>query len=364
MIQNSFSSSVTEARGAAHENSPAPASRPLFVLCLWRSGSSLLYTLLNQHSQIALLYEGDLPLLQLFLFGRFRSGVWRERWEFWNQGLSRHGIDMKSIPANVSDAWEATRIVYQSVARRKHATIWGEKTPHGFSCALRYAEKFPDARFLFLWRDMHDVIGSMNRAAVTQRFFRKAGFTEKVLLGNEKLRKACDELRVKNRLVHEVDYEDLISNTSQCMTEICRFLEIPFEPRMTCLEGADRSAISGVEREHHAMIRGDRIHGQRRQTPVLSPLLRAKIERYIYRWKKRYGGNWPNYPRGLPEANQEPAIAELWRDWIVYKSAELWDKVVIVIYALTPLALARMWRSQIRPRIYPRKYTGRAEVVS
>ena len=40
---------------------------PVFVVGIWRSGTSLLYTLLNQHPLIALMYEADLPLLkQLF----------------------------------------------------------------------------------------------------------------------------------------------------------------------------------------------------------------------------------------------------------------------------------------------------------
>src|SRR5215470_7057400 len=107
----------------------AGTKRPLFVLSVWRSGSSLLYTLLNQHSQIGLLYEGDLPHLNRYLRGHFQDGSWRERWEFWNQGPSRHGIAIENLPAQVADAWEATRVVYQEVSRRKQATIWGEKTP-------------------------------------------------------------------------------------------------------------------------------------------------------------------------------------------------------------------------------------------
>src|SRR5271167_4636820 len=153
-----------------------PPSRPLFVLSVPRSGSTLLYALLNQHSQIALLYEGDLPTMQIYLLGRLRSGAWRERWEFWNQAPSRHGIAIESMPARVSNVWEATRVVYQSVARRKQAAIWGEKTPQWYHCALRIAEKFPDASFIFLWRDMQAVMGSIVRAAVTERLFRKEGF--------------------------------------------------------------------------------------------------------------------------------------------------------------------------------------------
>lgn len=327
---------------------PTQALRPLFVLSVWRSGSSLLYTLLNQHSKIALMYEADLPQLQLFLWGRLRNGAWRERWEFWNHGPSRHGIAIESMPAKVSDVWEATRIVYQSVARRKQATIWGEKTPHWYDCPLRKADKFPDARFIFLWRDLHDVIGSMTRASVTHHFFRKRSLANKAILGNERLRETCDALKHRGRPVHEVNYEDLTSNPSECMRKICRFLEIPFEACVASLEGADRSAIAGGERQHHALVQGDKIIGERKQADVLSPAMRAKIGRYICRWKRRYGNEWPKYPLQPAEGAKPPSPRELLRDRIAFRSAICCDKAVTLAYAITPVALARLWRS--RPR--------------
>lgn len=325
---------------------PTEAMRPLFVLSVWRSGSSLLYALLNQHSKIALLYEGDLPRLELYLRGRLRNGAWRERWEFWNRGPSRHGIAIESMPAQVSDVWEATRTVYQSVARRKQATIWGEKTPHWFDDPLRRAERFPDARFIFLWRDMQAVIGSMARAAITHHFFRKAGLGTRAILGNERLKEACDELKVLGRPVHEVNYEDLISNTSECMQQICQFLELPFEPGVISLEGADRSAIAGGELEHHTMVQSNRIVGQRKQAEVLSPSMRAKIGRYICRWKQRYGDKWPKYPLQLPIGSRPPDLVELWSDRATRQCIQHWDNAVALSYSMTPVALARLWRSR------------------
>jgi hypothetical protein len=124
---------------------PPQPTGPLFVLSVFRSGSTLLYALLNQHSQISLLYEADLPRMQLFLWGQFRNGGWRQRWEFWNQGPSRHWIAIESMPAKVSNVWEATRIVYQSVASRKQAIVWGEKSPRWYDSPLQLARKFPDA---------------------------------------------------------------------------------------------------------------------------------------------------------------------------------------------------------------------------
>jgi len=325
---------------------PNQRGGPLFVLSVWRSGSSLLYALLNQHSKIELLYEGDLPRLHFFLFGRFRSGAWRERWEFWNQAPSRHGIAIESMPAKVSNAWEATRIVYQEVARRKQAVIWGEKTPHWYDCPLQMAEKFPDARFIFLWRDMNAVMESISRAALSDRFFRKAGFANRALRGTEKLKQACDVLKIQRRIVHEVNYEDLTSNTSGCMQQICQFLEISFEPRITSLEGADRSAISAGQ--HHALVRGDRVVDQKKQASPLSPALQAKIARYICRWKQQYKGEWPKYPIDRRYGARPPSQLELWYDRIIYQIALCRDRMVAVTYALVPMALARKLRAWVR----------------
>ena len=171
--------------------------QPLFVLSVVRSGSSLLYALLNQHSQIALLYEGDLPTMELFLWRAFDSGGWRERWEFWNQGPSRNGIAIEELPAKVSDVWEAARVAYRIVAHRKQAKIGGEKSPHWCDCALRVAKEFPDARFIFLWRDLHGVMESIARAAKVPAFDRVLKKPAKVLLGLQKLSRRVMHLKFR-----------------------------------------------------------------------------------------------------------------------------------------------------------------------
>jgi Sulfotransferase family len=323
---------------------PAQPSRPLFVLSVWRAGSSLLYALLNQHSQIALLYEADLPLLQPFFWGRSRGRAWLERWEFWNQSLSRHGIAAESLPAGLPDAWEAARVVYQSVARRKQAAIWGEKSPTSHDRAPFLAEKFPDARFIVLWRDPRAVIRSVMRSAAGgDSFFRKRGMIHRALLGCETLREGCDRLIAKGRSVHEVNYEDLISNTCECINQMCQFLEIPFEPQVAFLEGADRSAIFAGR--HHAMVRSSQISSPRKESEILAPAMQAKIDRYICLWKKRYGGRWPKCPAGPVEVGL-PGPAELWRDRITYRALRWFDVMTVVAYSLTPLAVLRLYRSR------------------
>ncbi len=319
--------------------------RPLFILSVWRSGSSLLYALLNQHSQIALLYEGELPQLQHLLRGHFRTGRWREKWEFWNQGPSRHNISINSMPSRVADAWDATRIVYQEFARRKQAVIWGEKSPHWYDSALRIATKFPDAQFIFLWRDPNSVMESVARAAEGDHFFRKPGFLHRVLVGTERLRHAYEVLRSRGRSVYEINYEDLTSNPTKCMKRICKFLDVRFEPKIATLETADCSAcFSGL---HHAMVRGNRIVGNKEQARRLSTATQAKIARYISRWSRLSGGEWPKYP--VPSKSvQPPGVLELLCDSVVYR-ALLWrDDMVKLTYGILPVASARSVRSWVR----------------
>src|ERR1700685_110141 len=70
---------------------------PLFVVGMWRSGTSLLFALLNKHPQVALMYEGDLSILRPLFWTRRPEGKWLDRWEFWNLAPQRHNLDRNRI---------------------------------------------------------------------------------------------------------------------------------------------------------------------------------------------------------------------------------------------------------------------------
>src|ERR1700676_1695534 len=166
-----------------HSSSTQPmsidsTSGPLFVVGIWRSGTSLLYTLLNQHPQVALLYEGDLPVMRpLFLFsGGCAKSDWLERWEFWNRGASRHGIDGSSIPPRL-DIRSTTEAVCKQYAERKNPTIWGCKRPQYYACLPELAREFPNAKFIVIWRDPNAICSSIVRAAARSHYFPLPGLS-------------------------------------------------------------------------------------------------------------------------------------------------------------------------------------------
>jgi hypothetical protein len=162
-----------------------------------------------------------------------------------------------------------------------------------------------------------------------------------------------------------VYYEDLAANPSESMQQICRFLDVPYEPRMTSLAGADRSAIEGGEGQHHARLWCDAIAAEARQDELISPALRCKIDRYICRWRRKYAGRWPRHPVEVSEANHQPGLAELWRDRVIYQFLAAWDEMVKLVYALAPLGATHWYRQWVQQRSLEADYSrSRNETLS
>ncbi len=320
-------------------------SGPLFVVGIWRSGTSLLYALLNQNPQIALLYEGDLPLLwPLFKNGKPKLD-WVERWDFWNGAPRRHNIDVNAIPENVTDIPSATKAIYKKYAG---LAIWGCKSPNYYDSMTKLAETFPTARFIVIWRDPRDIVRSIIRAGEKSSWFRKTGMPLRAILGCRELKKQCDMLQSRGVALHQIQYEEMVKDPGAAMMQVCRFLGIAFDSRMASLNNADRSAIYSAE--HHAMVKGAKIDPSRENAEVLSRRLKNKIERYIGFWHEEYGGNWPAVPvfdsRNLATASW----LERGFDRLRYRSLRIFDQSVLHLYCHAPLWLLRNYRRVKRYR--------------
>lgn len=315
---------------------------PLFVMGVWRSGTSLLYSLLNQHPDIALLYEGDLPLFWPLFLGRRRD--WPSRWNFWNSALDRHQLtDTSGQLGEAADIRVATELACRAYASGKQASIWGDKSPTYSGRGDRLARLFPEARFLFIWRDPADICSSIARAGRSERWFRRTGMLNRALFACESVKKDYDLLARNGVAIHQLTYQELVGNTAAAMRGICEFLGVSYDPRMASLDGADRSAI--YPGEHHDLVKGKDIRAARNRSEVLSPAIVSKLARYKNLWAARYGADWPLAPRAGDSAFGKPGLVERLADRVACTAYRLRDSAVMIVYCFAPLSLLAAYRN-------------------
>jgi hypothetical protein len=336
-----FVEGKTQRKAMTNQQSPGP----IFVVGIWRSGTSLLYTLLNQHPQIALTYEGDLFLLRSLFGGGTSRADWLERWEFWNNGLSRHNIDTAKLPARLADYPGAATEVWKQYAGD---ALYGDKSPNYFDCMQTLASQFPNARFIVIWRDLADTCRSIVRAGKGSSFFAKRGITHRALIGYRRMKRECDALLRRGVALHQIQYEEMVQSPETVMQGICWFLQIPFDPRMASLNGADRSAI--YEAPQHAGVKSEKIGVKAPHNEVLPDGLGEKISRYVAHWKKESGGAWPAYPRGNGDA-QLPTLIERICDEIYFRALRVLDRFTALVYCFAPIGLLRRYRGAKSQRL-------------
>jgi hypothetical protein len=330
---------VTEPRNSASERSFESDRGPLFVVGMWRSGTSLLYRLINQHPQICLMYEGDLAVLRpLFVWGNARP-KWTEYWDFWSGALRRHSIDPASIPTDLKDLRTAIRRIYRDYAG---SAIWGCKSPNYYDRLQELHSMFPDARFVIIWRDPADVCRSVLRAGqISYSWFNRRGMFHRGLLGHRVLKKECDALVRRGAHLHQIQYEDLIKDPETTTRGICEFLNLPFEPKMASLKGSDHSAIDPAGQ--HKKVKSDRILVSDDAEETLTDFQQHKIASYVRLWQERYNG-WPRVRDEIDPQVGKPAIGTRLVDWTIYRGLRTLDGVRKWIYCLAPLWLLNAYR--------------------
>ncbi len=320
---------------------------PLFVVSMGRAGSTLLYALLNKHLQVALMFEGDLICLRSTFLKPSLFRNWAERWELYDQALNRHRLPLAEVDGP-SDFVGAFTRAHQLFALRKGASIWGDKSPAYFNRLNRIADDFPDARFIIVWRNPKDTANAVLRAAaVGSTHFQRRGAVLREFLGYETLKNECDGLLDRGKPVCQVNYEDLVSQTSSVMRQVCDFLHIPYDDSLSSLEGADRSAI--YHGPNHANIRSDKIVQGPRPDHV-SPVLREKIERYVAWWHQVYGATWPAYPQSVDPGVLPPTRISRVVDSMLYRIWRTRDRIARIAFCFAPIFLLRHLRERQQKR--------------
>ncbi|MDR3458271.1 MAG: sulfotransferase [Verrucomicrobiae bacterium] len=314
------------------------SSDPVFVVGVFRSGTSLLCSILNQNPKIALMFECDVwnfprPLLNL----RFKHN-WAERIEFYNQALSRH----RMVTGNDHSGLAKIRVpvdMYHTFGDAKGAAVSGEKSPFYCDRLVQLHKQYPRAAFILVWRNPVEVYRSVLKAGKTSRFFGKPGMLSRMIYHQEQAILQAGQIEKSGARVFRVNYADVVDQTERTCRDISAFLGVPYDERMLRLNTADLSAI--YKAPHHAYLRRGIIERQKYEKELVSPATARKLERYRGRWEKMQ-------IKWLKPANEaglaRPRMLEFYYHHAMGKALTFYDSLVRAGFEFLPLTWLRMYR--------------------
>ena len=214
---------------------------PIFIVGMPRSGTKLLRSLINNHSQVAItpnesnfiphlskLFPEDLnqrPVFEKF-YDRFCSTTFYRRLSQNHNCISANNWFDQIEDGSFS---ETIGIFYTAFAHEKGKTVWGDKTPSYINKISLLNKTFANARFIHIIRDVRDYALSINKA-----------WNKNELRAAQRWNDSILECRLQASTVGaqylEVLYEDLVDTPEKVLIAICDFLQIGYEPEMARLK--------------------------------------------------------------------------------------------------------------------------------
>ncbi len=201
--------------------------RPLFLLSLPRSGSTLVQRVLAVHDEVATAPETWLMLPQIYAM--------RERGMFAEYGHTPASRAIREfadrLPGGRADYDEELRRFVLALYARATAgagRYFLDKTPRYHFVADDLFRIFPDAKVVFLWRNPLAVVASITETWGRGRW--NVGRWRNDLFDGVANLVAAYEANADR--AHAVRYEDLVGEDPAAWRELFEYLELSFDPSM------------------------------------------------------------------------------------------------------------------------------------
>lgn len=250
---------------------------PIFLFSLPRSGSTLTQRILATHPEIETASE---PWILLpFLFSLRRDGVYAT----YGHKLSVDAIEdfCAGLPGGAATyRREIVRLALRLYSQRAKPGVryFLDKTPRYHLVAEEIVELFPDARFVFLWRNPLAIIASIVESWGQGRW-NVFKYEIDLFDGLSELIRVADKYRDR---IHAVRYEDLVTGSPDVWHALFAYLGIEFEPsRLSSFGNVELSGRMGD-------VSGRKAYGELSAEPLdkwkrvlASPLRKMWCRRYL-----------------------------------------------------------------------------------
>lgn len=209
--------------------------RPVLIVGMPRSGTSLLSAMLSAHPALSISPESHLLSKWRLEYGPRALDTSDGFDRFWRdyaacQSFQHFGLDpdatRQQIIALGSPSWKTTFMgLVSAYGEKMGMPRCGEKTPGHFEHLKDLLSWFPNARVLFVVRDPRAVAASLMRVPWGHD------------LAHLHARKWCESIETLDRhksdaRVHTVRYEDVIERQEEALRAICSHIGEAFAPEM------------------------------------------------------------------------------------------------------------------------------------
>lgn len=215
--------------------------QPLFIVSAGRSGTILLRSMLEPGGQIAIPPEGEVVGIAARKFLAYRTMGWMDtarlmislfesggHFPLWNVSLLPvYERMLYELPAAERSLARIVDEIYRQYAREHFplAEMWGDQSPI-HSVFLPWLEQtLPNARFLHLLRDGRDLVASMVEMGLGLSYS-----IERWQVSVQRVLAAQKRIPAQNFL--ELRYEKIVQEPGHVLQDVCRFVNIDYEPRM------------------------------------------------------------------------------------------------------------------------------------
>ncbi len=201
---------------------------PIFLFSLPRSGSTLLQRVLMAHSQVASVAE---PWIMLpFCYANKCQGALTE----YSHNVSCDAIEdfIDNLPNKEADYYDAMGDFLDTLYRKQckcNEVYFLDKTPRYYLIIPEILKTFPNAKFIFLFRNPVHVMSSMMQTWSNGNFRKMYAYEQDLNLGPKALSKGYELLGNK---ALAVQYEEFVSSPQEQVQKICEYLDIDVELSM------------------------------------------------------------------------------------------------------------------------------------
>jgi hypothetical protein len=200
----------------------------LFLFSLPRSGSTVLQRLLAAHTKISTVSE---PWLLLpFSYALKSTGLFSE----YDHGTCYKAISdfVQQLPNREYDYYHALSNFVHTLYKKAgdpEASYFLDKTPRYYLIIPQIAKIFPNAKFIFLFRNPLQIMASYIETWAKGRL-RLERYYMDLYRGPKLLAEGYENLKAKSIKVH---FNDLIEDTDKTLKNILDYLDLEYDPTLT-----------------------------------------------------------------------------------------------------------------------------------